>query len=171
MRFCYCFSGAIVWKNTVKVACQTDDCITKSSPAIDPSGRYVYCYRVDGTVRRYEIATGQERPGQGFPVRTTFIPTYEQGSSPLNIAGSHLYITTAGDNHDDGWYDGSVIAVDLSTGETNVWNSLCSNKRYILQKPDCVVNDNNGAGIWARGGAGKVLESGLLIAAGSQSHL
>ncbi len=126
-------NGAIVWQNTVTVACKTDDCITKSTPAIDPSGKYVYCYRVDGTVRRYAIGTGVEVTGSGFPVFTTYIPTYEEGSSPLNIVGNLLYITVSGDNHDDSWYVGHVIAVDLATGTTNVWNALCSNLRYVLQ--------------------------------------
>ena len=102
-------TGAIVWQNTVTVACQTTDCITKSSPAIDPSGLYVYCWRIDGTVRRYNIATGEEVTGNGFPVFMTYIPTYEQGSSPINIIGNTLYMTTSGDNHDDSWYVGKFF--------------------------------------------------------------
>ena len=43
------------------------------------------------------------------------------------------------------------MSVNLASGETNVWNSLCSNLRYILQEKDCTVVDRNGAGIWSRG--------------------
>lgn len=144
-------TGVIIWKNTVTVACETTDCITKSSPAIDPNGLFVYCWRVDGTVRKYAIASGEEVSGNGFPVFMTYIPTYEQGSAPINIVGNTLYMTTSGDNHDDSWYVGKVVSVDLATGETNVWNALCSNLRYILQSKDCTVDDRNGAGIWSRG--------------------
>lgn len=144
-------SGDTVWKSTVTVDCPTNDCITKSTPALDPNGLYVYCWRVDGTVRRYDVSTGEEVVGKGFPVFMTYNPVYEQGSSPINIIGNTLYMTTSGDNHDDSWYVGKVVAVDLSTGLTNVWNALCSNLRFVLQEKDCAVEDRNGAGIWSRG--------------------
>lgn len=144
-------TGATVWHNTITVECPTNDCITKSSPALDPSGKYVYCWRVDGTVRRYAVATGEEVVGNGFPVFMTYIPVYEQGSAPINIIDNVLYMTTSGDNHDDSWYVGKVVAVDLATGVTTVWNALCSNLRYVLQEKDCAVEDRNGAGIWSRG--------------------
>ena len=63
----------------------------------------------------------------------------------MNIIGNHLYFTTSGDNHDDSWYVGHVSSVDLATGETQIWNALCSNLRYLLNKNDCKVDDNNGA--------------------------
>jgi outer membrane protein assembly factor BamB len=144
-------TGATVWQNTVAVTCPTNDCITKSSPALDPSGLFVYCWRVDGTVRRYAVGSGEEATGNGFPVFMTYIPVYEQGSAPINIIGNTLYMTTSGDNHDDSWYVGKIVAVDLASGVTNVWNALCSNQRYIMQEKDCVVEDRNGAGIWSRG--------------------
>ena len=84
--------------------------------------------------------------GTGFPVFMTYIPVYEQGSAPINIIENTLYMTTSGDNHDDSWYVGKVVAVDLTTGETNVWNALCSTLRYVLKPENCNVEDRNGAG-------------------------
>ncbi len=146
-------TGATVWQSTVvQDPCPTDDCITKSTPALDPSGKYVYCWRVDGTVRKYHVGSGEEVTGNGFPVVMTTDPVYEQGSAPINIFDNKLYMTTSGDNHDDSWYVGHIVCVDLSTGETTVWNALCADQRYIAKdESDCPVEDRNGAGIWSRG--------------------
>jgi len=160
-------TGATVWQNTVTVVCPTNDCITKSSPALDPSGKFVYCWRVDGTVRKYAVGSGEEVTGNGFPVFMTYIPVYEQGSAPLNIIGNTLYMTTSGDNHDDSWYVGKVVAVDLTTGVTNVWNALCSNLRYVLQEKDCTVEDRNGAGIWSRGSVVDGGDNTIYVATGN----
>ena len=160
-------TGEIVWKNTITIDCPTDDCITKSSPALDPRGKFVYSWRVDGTIRRYEVATGDEVIGSGFPVFMTYIPVYEQGSAPLNIIGNTLYMTISGDNHDDDWYVGKVVAVDLNSGVTNVWNALCSNLRYILEEKDCVVEDRNGAGIWSRGSVVDGGDDSIYVATGN----
>jgi len=161
-------TGKVEWNSTVTVNCGTTDCITKSTPVIDPSGQYVYCWRIDGTVRKYEIGTGKEVIGNGFPSQMTYIPTYEQGSSPLNIIDNILYMTTSGDNHDDDWYDGHIVSVHLTTGETQVWNSLCSNKRSLLRETDCTIVDRNGAGIWSRGSAvEEPLDGSIYIAMGN----
>lgn len=148
-------TGDTVWENTIRLtgtsACPTHDCITKSTPALDPSGLFVYCFRVDGTVRKYSVSTGTEIQGVGFPVLMTFIPVYEQGSASINIIENILYMTMSGDNNDRSWYVGKVVAVNLTSGVTNVWNALCSNLTFILQEKDCPVEDRNGAGIWSRG--------------------
>jgi outer membrane protein assembly factor BamB len=47
---------------------------TKSSPAIDPSGNYIYAYALDGYVHRYNIASGAEAAGGGFPAQVTLLP-------------------------------------------------------------------------------------------------
>src|SRR6266487_2602453 len=39
---------------------------TTSSPAVDPSGIYVFGYSLDGYVHRYELATGEEATGPGW---------------------------------------------------------------------------------------------------------
>lgn len=160
-------TGATVWENTVTVECPTNDCITKASPALDSTGKYVYNWRVDGTVRRYAVATGEEVVGSGFPVFMTYIPVYEQGSASINIIENFLYMTTSGDNHDDSWYVGKVVAVDLATGTTTVWNALCSDLRYVLQEKDCAVEDRNGAGIWSRGSVVDAGDDSIFVATGN----
>lgn len=161
-------TGAILWQNKVSVVCPTDDCISKSTPALDPSGAFVYCAHVDGTVRKYKTWNGEEVTGNGFPVVTTTDPVYEQHSAPLNIIGNTLYVTTSGDNHDDSWYVGHIVAVDMTTGETNVWNALCSNQRFIAQgDADCPVEDRNGAGIWSRGSVVDGGDGSIFVATGN----
>jgi len=96
-------TGTTVWQNTIMIDCETNDCITKHTPALDPSGEFVYCYRVDGTLRKYAVATGEEIVGLGFPVFMTYIPVYEQGSASANIIDDVLYMTVSGDNNDHSW--------------------------------------------------------------------
>ncbi len=68
-------TGETLWEDTIRTtgtpACPTNDCITKSTPALDPSGLFLYCFRVDGTVRKYAVSTGDEIVGNGFPVTMT----------------------------------------------------------------------------------------------------
>jgi len=98
----------------------------------------------------------------------TYTPTYEQGSSPLNIMNNTLYMTLSGDNHDDDWYNGHIVSVNLATGETQFWNSLCSNKRTLLRQSDCTIADRNGAGIWSRGAAvEEPLDGSIYLAMGN----
>jgi outer membrane protein assembly factor BamB len=96
-------TGATVWQNTVMIECETNDCITKHTPVLDPNLAFIYCYRVDGTVRKYAVATGEEITGTGFPVFMTYIPVYEQGSASANIIDGWLYMTISGDNNDHKW--------------------------------------------------------------------
>ncbi|HEV2412838.1 MAG TPA: PQQ-binding-like beta-propeller repeat protein [Candidatus Saccharimonadales bacterium] len=128
---------------------------TKSAPAIDPSGNYVYAYAIDGYIHKYNIGTGTEVTGNGFPAQVTLLANnIEKGSASINIAGGYLYMTTSGNDGDYGHYVGHVIAVKLSNGTETVWNSECSN---ITQLEDANSGDSNycaniQSGIWARPG-------------------
>jgi outer membrane protein assembly factor BamB len=128
---------------------------TKSSPAVDPSGKYVYAYADDGYVHRYNIATGSEATGGGFPAQVTLLPNnVEKGSSSINIGNGYLYMTTSGNDGDYGHYVGHVIAVNLSSGAETVWNSECSNITTLETNNSGAGNycSNAMSGIWARPG-------------------
>jgi hypothetical protein len=126
---------------------------TKSSPAIDPSGNYIYAYAVDGYAHKYNIATGAEVTGNGFPAQITLLPNdTEKGSSSLNIANGYLYMTMSGNDGDYGHYVGHVVAVNLSNGAESVWNAECSNITQLLYTSGGNYCSNTMSGIWARPG-------------------
>ena len=127
---------------------------TTSSPALDPSGQYVYSYGLDGKIHKYAVGTGTEQSSGGWPITITNMPDVEKGSSSLNIANGYLYATTSGYPGDAGHYEGHVVAISLSTGAVSIFNSLCANIHQLL---DIVATDPNfctdvQSGIWARPG-------------------
>ncbi len=126
---------------------------TKSTPAIDPSGNYVYAYAVDGYIHKYNITNGSEVTGNGFPAQATLLPNdTEKGSASLNIANGYLYMTLSGNDGDYGHYVGHVVAVNLSTGTKTVWNAECANITHLLYTSGSNYCANTMSGIWARPG-------------------
>ena len=123
---------------------------TSSSPAIDPSGQFVYSYGLDGKVHKYAVANGAEDTTKGFPVTVTQSTAVEKISAPLNVGNGFLYTVTSGYDGDFGQYVGHVVAVNLSTGTTTVWNSLCSTVKQLSAAGFCT---QKGSGIWSRAGA------------------
>ncbi len=127
---------------------------TTSSPALDPSYQFVYSYGLDGKVHKYAVGSGAEILGNGWPVLITRILNVEKGSSSLNVGSGYLYMTTAGYPGDRGHYEGHIVAVNLATGVSTVFNSLCANIKQLL---DANPGDANycpdvQSGIWSRGG-------------------
>lgn len=127
---------------------------TTSSPALDPSGQYVYGYGLDGKAHKYAVATGAEVTSGGWPETITLMPSVEKGSSALTTGNGYLYVTTSGYPGDAGHYEGHIVAVNLATGATSVFNSLCATIHQLL---DSNPNDTNycsdvQSGIWGRGG-------------------
>ncbi len=127
---------------------------TTSSPAIDPSGQFVYGYGLDGKAHKYAVSSGAEIVSGGWPAIITLMPNVEKGSSALNVGNGYLYVTTGGYPGDGGHYQGHVVAVNLSTASTTIFNSLCANIRQLL---DGNSKDSNycpdvQSGIWSRGG-------------------
>ena len=101
-------------------------------------------------VHKVSASTGREERAPGFPVRITLLPLTEKDASPLNVANGYLYAVTSGYNGDAPPYDGHVVAVDLSTGRTTIFNSLCSKYRKLVTAHTCATQRS---GIWGRGGA------------------
>jgi outer membrane protein assembly factor BamB len=139
------FTGRIVWRFFTH-----GPKITPSTPAADPSLQSIYVPGVDGFIHKLDAATGHEERAPGFPAQLTRIPLTEQDASPLNVANGYLYATTSGYNGDAPYYDGHVLSVRLSDGDTHVFNSLCSRVKSLPLPSLC---PNSDSGIWARGGA------------------
>jgi outer membrane protein assembly factor BamB len=138
-------TGKIIWTYST-----SGPQITDSTPAADPSGAAIYVPGVDGKVYKLNAATGAEMSAPGFPATITTIPSTEKDASALNVANGYLYATTSGYLGDAPYYDGHVVSVNLSTGATNVFNSLCSSVNALPTNSSCPYSDS---GIWGRGGA------------------
>lgn len=122
---------------------------TTSSPALDPSGHFVYGYGLDGKVHKYDVGTGKETTDNTWPVTITHMPNVEKGSSPINVGNGFLYMPIAGYPGDGGHYEGHAVAVNLSTGAVTVFNALCANITHVLGPNECADVQT---AIWARGG-------------------
>ena len=138
-------SGEILWSHR-----PSGPQITTSSPVADPSKRLVFSYGLDGTLHKYDAVSGEELKGGAWPVPITLMPQTEKGSSALNIAGGQVYVATSGYIGDAPPYQGHVVAIDEATGDSEVFNSLCSSIRHLLSAEEC---PSERSGIWARGGA------------------
>ena len=133
-------------------------CFTTSSPAIDPSGWYVYTYGLDGYVHKVNTLLLTEDFSGGFPQLATKKAFDEKGSSALSLATSqgttYLYMTHGGYPGDNGDYQGHVTAINLTTGAQNVFNSMCSDQAVHLNPitgspPNCAFPRS---AMWARPG-------------------
>jgi outer membrane protein assembly factor BamB len=143
-------TGAQLWQQKPQ-----GNLITNSSPAVDPSDRFVYSYGLDGQVHKYAVGSGTEVTGNGWPLRITRMTNVEKESSALTIGNDRLYVTTSGYRGDQGHYEGHVVSLPLNGGTATVWNSLCATTRALLgptanQPPYCAAVQS---GIWARAGA------------------
>ncbi len=85
--------------------------ITTSSPAIDPSGQFVYSYGLDGKVHKYKVADGTEITNATWPVTVTLLVNSEKGEPPITIANGYLYMTTAGHYGDGGHISSQLISL------------------------------------------------------------
>jgi outer membrane protein assembly factor BamB len=138
-------TGAIFWEVTPSSG--NNPKYTKSTPAADPANNLIYSYGLDGKVHRFQLTSGKELEGNGWPVRVTLMPQSEKVSSPLNLINGYLYVTTASFSGDAPPYQGHMVAINVKTGATHVFNSLCNDHTHLLALNEC---PNNGGGIWAR---------------------
>lgn len=123
---------------------------TTATPAADPSGKAIYVAGVDGEVHKLDVSNGRELKTAGFPVRITRMPETEAHDAPLNVANGYLFAALSAYNDNDELpYQGHVVGVNLSSGETTVFNALCSEKRRLPGPHSC---PQQRAGIWGRGG-------------------
>ncbi len=162
-------TGARLWEYTPRDigSYEGSPQITTATPTIDPDHRYLYASSPDGRIHKLAVATGREVRSGRWPVRVTFDPTKEKLASPFSISGNELIVVTDGYDGDTPPYQGHVVTIDRGTGRIDhVWNTLCSNRRHLIDPPaSCPASDS---AIWGRAGA--VLEPGshrILVATGN----
>jgi hypothetical protein len=146
-------SGKRLWRFTPssysKVAGSSQ--ITNATPVLDPGRRYVYAASPDGVVHKLRVGNGHEVTSGGWPASVTRDATHEKIASSLNLDGKNVLVTTGGYIGDAPPYQGKVVAIDRSTGRiTSVFNSLCANRRSIIDPSSCNSSDS---AIWGRAGA------------------
>jgi outer membrane protein assembly factor BamB len=139
-------TGGEFWDVTPK---SSNPKYTKASPAVDLATGLVYSAGLDGRVHRFLATTGQEVLANGWPVLVTKMPLSEKISSPLNLYRGYLYVTTASFSGDAPPYQGHVVTIDVRTGVSHVFNSLCNDHAHLMALNECRFN---GGGIWARPG-------------------
>jgi outer membrane protein assembly factor BamB len=137
-------SGHVLWRFAT-----TGPNITTSVPAYDAATRLLYAGGVDGYVHRLDPATGHELRGRGFPVEITLAPATEKDASALNVANGYLYAQTSGYFGDAPPYVGHLVAIRLSDGSKNVFNTLCSARRELIEPQSC---SEQRSGMWSRSG-------------------
>jgi hypothetical protein len=125
--------------------------ITTSTPVADPGRRYVFATTPDGHVRKLSLASGAEVRKGPWPASVTKNPSHEKLASALNISGRYVLATTGGYIGDAPPYQGKVLSINRSTGRVaHVFNSLCSNRRSIIDPSTCATQES---AIWGRTGA------------------
>jgi outer membrane protein assembly factor BamB len=136
-------SGQIVWRfdppGTSSLIGSPQ--ITTASPAVDPGRAYVYTTSPNGYVHKLSVADGSE--AAGWPARITQLPSHEKLTAGLNIAGGYVLATTGGYFGDAPPYQGHIVAISRSSGRiASVFNSLCANRRAVIQPSSCAASDS-----------------------------
>ncbi len=139
--------------------------ITAASPIVDPDARFVYTPSPNGYIHKLRISDGRQVWGR----KITFNASREKIEGALNIEGGNVIAATGGYNGDIPVYQGHLVLISRRTGHiTHVWNSLCSNRRHLIDPPtSCPASDSA-----ILGRAGSVIEPGtgrILIATGNGS--
>jgi outer membrane protein assembly factor BamB len=136
--------------------------ITNATPLADPSRRFVFSVSPDGRVHKLEVATGH----QIWSSAITRYPVREKVAPALNYSHGRLLAATGGYIGDAPPYQGHVVVMSPRTGRVlHVWNSLCSDRRRLLEPSTC---PESASAIWARAGVVVVPGSGsLLVATGN----
>jgi outer membrane protein assembly factor BamB len=146
-------SGATLWTFTPSSYSRLAGSaqITTATPVADPSGRYVFTASPDGHIHKLRVSNGTQVRSGHWPVAITRNSSHEKIASALNLDGRRVLVTTGGYIGDAPPYQGKVVAIDRTSGRiVNVFNSLCSNRRAIINPSTCSAQES---AIWGRSGA------------------
>jgi hypothetical protein len=146
-------SGAVLWTFTPSAYSQVAGSpqITTATPVADPGGRFVYAASPDGLIHKLRVSNGSQVRSGGWPVSVTRNPSHEKIASALNLDGRFVLVTTGGYIGDAPPYQGKVVSIDRRSGRiAHVFNSLCSDRRRIIDPSSC---DAQESAIWGRAGA------------------
>lgn len=121
--------------------------ITTATPVADPDRQYIYAAGPDGYVRKLDVGDGHAV----WSTAITRLPGREKIASPLNWFRGRVIATTGGYIGDRPPYQGHVAILDAASGALlHVWNSLCSDRRELMDPASCRASDS---AIWGRAGA------------------
>lgn len=154
-------SGTVLWRYTPPRydAWVGSRQITTATPVADPDRAYIYAAAPDGRIRKLAVEDGREV----WSTAITRLPEREKIASPLNFFRGRVIATTGGYIGDAPPYQGHVAILDAATGRLlHVWNSLCSDRRELLDPHSCRESDS---AIWGRAGAVIDTASGAIFVA------
>jgi hypothetical protein len=121
--------------------------ITNSTPVADPNREFIYAASPDGRVEKIAVADGHAV----WSTAITTLPGREKIASPLNYYRGKVIAVTGGYIGDAPPYQGHVAVLDAASGRLlHVWNSLCSDRRQLIDPSSCPESGN---AIWGRAGA------------------
>src|SRR2546423_8513909 len=121
--------------------------ITNSTPVADPNREFIYAASPDGHVQKIAVADGRAV----WSTAITTLPEREKIASPLNYDRGRVIAVTGGYIGDAPPYQGHVAILDAASGRlVHVWNSLCSDRRELIDPSSC---GESGSAIWGRAGA------------------
>src|SRR6185437_8518628 len=135
--------------------------ITTATPVADPSRQWIYAASPGGRIYKLSVSTGRS----AWSVSITKLPSREKIAASLNFAAGHVIATTGGYIGDAPPYQGHVAIISAGGRLLHVWNSLCSNRRSMIDPASCGASDS---AIWGRAGAVVDPSNGqLLVATGN----
>jgi outer membrane protein assembly factor BamB len=136
--------------------------ITNSTPVADDNREFVYAASPDGNVTKISIADGKAV----WRTAVTKLAVLEKLDSPLSFIDGHVVISTAGYVGDTPPYQGHIVVLDAKSGAIeHVWNSLCSDRRELIDPKTC---EQTQSAIWGRAGIVRDPGTGnLLFATGN----
>lgn len=121
--------------------------ITNATPVADPNRQFIYAASPDGLIQKIAVSNGHV----AWSTAITRLPRREKIASALNYFQGRIIAVTGGYIGDAPPYQGHVVLLDANSGRLlHVWNSLCSNRRELIDPHSC---GQSGSAIWARGGA------------------
>jgi outer membrane protein assembly factor BamB len=121
--------------------------ITNSTPVADSNREFIYAASPDGHIQKLAVADGRAV----WSTAITKLPEREKLASPLNYDRGRVIAVTGGYIGDAPPYQGHVAILDAASGRlVHVWNSLCSDRRELIDPSSCAESGN---AIWGRAGA------------------
>lgn len=145
--------GAILWRFTPTGydSWAGSRQITTATPVADPSREFIYAASPDGRIQKLAVADGH----LVWSTAITRLPAREKIASALNFFHGRVVAVTGGYIGDRAPYQGHVAILDAATGRLlHVWNSLCSDRRELMDPASCA---ESGSAIWGR--ASPVIDS------------
>jgi hypothetical protein len=121
--------------------------ITTATPVADPNREFIYAASPDGRIQKLAVADGHSV----WSTAITKLPEREKIASALNFFRGRVVAVTGGYIGDAPPYQGHIAILDAASGRlVHVWNSLCSDRRELIDPSSC---NESGSAIWGRAGA------------------